>query len=214
MEYCLNITVLSSKNHPIFPILEQWSQINSEKHNISLISSLEEITGGEILFLISFTKIVNSQIREKFKKCLVIHASDLPEGRGWSPHIWEILKGKNKITLTLFEAVDNVDAGDVWKKSSFELEGHELYQEINQKLFKSELELMDYAVKNFLTISPNPQTKSNSEYYPKRNPEDSEINPEKSIAEQFDLMRICDDERFPCFFNFRNHRYKISLSKI
>jgi methionyl-tRNA formyltransferase len=210
----LNITVLSSKNHPIYPILEKWCRKNSEKHNFSLISSLEEVSKGDILFLISFTKIVKNEIREKFKKTLVIHASDLPNGKGWSPHIWEILKGKNKITLTLFEAVNDVDAGDIWKKLVFSLKGHELYKEINEKLFLSELELMDYAINNFDSITPTPQPNISSEYLQKRNPEDSEINPQKSIADQFDLIRICDDERYPCFFNFRNHKYKLTLSKI
>ena len=69
-----------------------------------------------VFFLISFLHIVKKEIRHRFKHTLVIHASDLPVGKGWSPHIWEILKGNNKITVSLLEAEDKVDSGNIWKK--------------------------------------------------------------------------------------------------
>ena len=34
----------------------------------------------------------------------------------------------------------------------------------------------------------------------KRTPADSEIDPGKSILEQFNLLRIVDSERYPAFF--------------
>ena len=45
------------------------------------------------------------------KNNLVIHASDLPQGKGWSPMPWQIAEGRNDIVFTLFEAVAGVDAG-------------------------------------------------------------------------------------------------------
>lgn len=210
----MNITILCSTiEHPVYPYLQEWSKKNVNENNITLTTKIEEVKKGGILFLISFTKIVNKGIRDRFKHALVIHASDLPEGKGWSPYIWQILEGKNKIAVTLFEAIDKVDAGDIWKKEYFSLDGHELYDEINQKLFEVELKLMDFAIDNADTIKPRPQPEFDSPHYPKRTPDDSEIDPNKTISEQFDLMRVCDEKRFPCFFNFRNHRYKIKLSK-
>ncbi len=210
----LNITILTSKNHPIYPFLEKWVSKKSSRYNVSLVSTLKKVKTGDILFLISFTKIVKSDVRKKFKKSLVIHASNLPKGKGWSPHIWQILEGKKKIVVTLFEAVDKVDAGDIWKKSSFKIENHELYDEINEKLFRVELELMDFALKNFTTIKPKPQKKGKFSYYKKRSPEDSEINPKRSIGSQFDLIRVSDPTRFPCFLYFRNRKYKFNIEKI
>ena len=210
----MNITILTSKEHPIYPFLEKWSRKKLKKHNISLISTLKKVKGGDILFLISFTRIVKSDIRNNFKKALVIHASDLPKGKGWSPHVWQILEGKKKIIVTLFEAVDNVDAGDIWEKRSFNVENHELYDEINEKLFKTELELMDFAIKNFTRINPIPQKNKKFPYYKKRSPSDSQINPKRTIASQFDLLRISDPNRFPCFFYLRNKKYKISIEKM
>ena len=47
---------------------------------------------------------------------LVLHASDLPDGRGWSPHVWDVISGKSSLTLSLINAEDSVDTGHIWKK--------------------------------------------------------------------------------------------------
>jgi len=72
---------------------------------------------------------------------------------------------------------------------------------------------MDYAVENFETIQPRPQDDVTPTYYGKRTPKDSMIDPLQSIAEQFDLLRVADYERFPAFFDFRGKRYEINLKK-
>ena len=210
----MKITILfSSKEHPVYKHLNDWKKKHSTVHNISLLTNLDDVQSGDILFIISFTRIVESKVRKRFKHAVVIHASDLPKGRGWSPHICQILEGHNKIPVTLFEAVDEVDAGNIWTKISVEFEGHELYEEINEKLFKTELQLMDYAIENYDKIVPTPQPKTGNSYFKKRNPEDSKLDPDKTISEQFNLMRIADTKRFPCYFDLRGHRYKLILSK-
>tara|TARA_B100000378_G_scaffold230098_1_gene194908 strand:+ start:862 stop:1494 length:633 start_codon:yes stop_codon:yes gene_type:complete len=209
----MKISILcSSKTHPIYPSLKKWIK-KQRTHNIKLLTDITKIRSGDILFLISFDKIVKSEIRSKFKKTLVIHASDLPAGRGWSPHIWQILDGKNKITVTLFEATDKIDSGNVCKKISFNLEGHELFDEINSKLFSTELKLMNFTIKNFKKLPSIPQSNTKTSVYPKRNPDDSELDPQKTIAEQFNLIRIADENRYPCFFYFKGQRYKLSIRK-
>ena len=210
----MDITILcSDKKHKIFPYLEKWVKKNTKNHNISLITKSKDITQGDILFLISCTEIINNQIRKKFKQTLVIHESDLPKGRGWSPLVWQIINGSNTIPVTLLDAADRVDSGDIWKKEFVKLEGHEVADEINAKVFPIKLKLMDFAIKNMDSIKKIPQEGEPS-YFPRRKPEDNELDVNKTIKEQFDLMRTADNERYPCFFNFKGHSYKITLSKI
>jgi len=45
-------------------------------------------------------------------------------------------------------------------------------------------------------------------------PVDSKIDVNKSISEQFNLLRMTDNERYPCYFDYKGHRYKITLKKI
>ena len=45
---------------------------------------------------------------------MVLHVSDLPRGRGWSPYIWELINGATFIKVSLIEAKEEVDAGQIW----------------------------------------------------------------------------------------------------
>ncbi len=211
----MKATILcSSINHPINPWLKKWITINSYAHDISLVRNKRELKNGDILFLVSCHEIVTKKDRDNFKATLVLHASDLPNGRGWNPHIWEIINGKEIITVTLLEAEDYVDSGKIWKKININITSDALYDEINDKLFATELKLMSFALENFGHITPTEQSKeTNNNHYRLRNPDDSRIDPKKTIEEQFNLIRVCDPNRFPAFFKLNGHTYKLKVEK-
>ena len=201
--------------HPVNDYLYAWIKKNNSKHEIELVRQKKDLSGGDILFLISCTEIINSQDRMAYINCLVIHASDLPKGRGWSPHIWSILEGKEELTLTLLEANNKVDSGKIWKKLNFQVPKHALWNEINAQLFEKEIELIDFAVGNFKSVSAKSQAPDiEPTYYPKRTPNDSEIDPYKSIESQFDKIRVCDPDRFPAYIELYGERYKLILEKV
>lgn len=212
----MKVTIIcSDKQHPVYAYLETWSLENKKSHQINLYESIKQIQiGGDILFLISCSEIVRSNIRDLFEYTLVLHASDLPEGRGWSPHIWDVVNGKNEITLSLLSAEDGVDTGAIWQKVKIPLDGTELYNEINHKLFQAELELMSWSLNCINSAKATPQIEANTEYYRKRTPIDSEIDANKSIAEQFNLLRVSDPNRFPAYTYIYGQKYKIALEKL
>ena len=212
----MKITLLcSDEEHPINAWLEQWIQRHSGVHEISLVRHKEELRGGDILFLISCAQIIGAEERALYNADLVLHASDLPQGRGWSPHIWRIIEGADEITLSLLEAEDQVDSGRIWQQVCVPVVPHALWDEINADLFAAEIELLDYAIQHFSSIEPQEQDISiEPTYYPRRTPADSRIDPEKSIVSQFNQMRVCDPTRFPAYFDLHGHRYKITLEKI
>jgi methionyl-tRNA formyltransferase len=200
--------------HPVVPRLRQWlGEMNTLHHDVQLCFDKGDLTAGDILFLVSCSQIIGHFERRMFRASLVLHASDLPEGRGWSPHVWSVLKGADRIVVCLAEATNPVDTGAVWLKTEFRLEGHELLTEINDKLFSSELALMTQAVRDFGAIMPVLQTGEPGPYMRKRTPEDSRLDVERSIAAQFDLLRVVDNERFPAFFEHRGHRYILRIEK-
>jgi methionyl-tRNA formyltransferase len=182
--------------------------------SIQIALSTSEAEGGDYLFLVSCKQIVSARVRSRYRHALVIHASDLPRGRGWSPIAWTILAGEHRVTVSLLEADDKVDSGAIWAQRQFELDGHELLPEINRRLFDIEFELIEYAIDHGGAITPKAQTTEGVSYYARRTPSDSRLDPQKSIAEQFDLIRICDENRYPAFFDHRGHRYELRLSKV
>ena len=184
-------------------------------HSISVIRSQKQITEGDLLFLVSCSELVDLRATERFKHALVLHASDLPKGRGWSPHIWELLGGADCITLSLLDVAAAIDSGDIYKKVKVDIPRSALWDEINDLIFVAEIQLIEFAIQNVGKLKKYPQN-SNLEatYYPRRSPKDSEIDPNKSISEQFDLIRVCDPNRFPAHFHHRDVAYKIILEKL
>jgi methionyl-tRNA formyltransferase len=205
----------SDENHPVNSYLKKWIEENNSTHYIELIRKKSELSGGDILFLISCWEIVDASDRSDYLACLVLHASDLPKGRGWSPHVWEILNGAEEITLSLLEAVDKVDSGRIWQKIQIPIPRHALWDEINASLFEAEIALIDHAVRNFGQLIPKIQDPNiEPNYYPQRKPSHSRIDPTLSIASLFNQLRVCDPHRFPAFFELEGCRYKIILEKL
>ena len=132
----MNITVIcGSENHPVVEYLLNWIEsVQNDNHSVRLVFDASDLTTGDLLFAVSYDKKIDAATRSLFNSCLVLHASDLPKGRGWSPHIWSVINGANQITVCLFEAEDKIDSGKIWRKSSFHLDGTELLPEINSKL--------------------------------------------------------------------------------
>lgn len=201
-------------NHPVVNSLQRWAaEMTISGHSVSLLYDKADLQGGDVLFLVSCSQLIKGEERNKYKATLVLHASDLPKGRGWSPYIWAVLKGDNQITVSLLEASEPVDSGAIWLKTKFELEGHELLPEINAKLFEAELYLMSQAIDQFEAIKPIQQTGDPGAYMPKRSPADSRLDTNKTIAEQFNLLRVVDSKRYPAFFDYRGKRYVIRIEK-
>lgn len=211
----MNITLLCSDvAHPVMPWLQRWAKKMEKKHTVSILNSRNQLAGGDFLFLVSCSEMISSVYRSLYRHTLVLHASDLPHGRGWSPHVWELVGGANHLTLSLLEAEDKVDSGRIWLKKRIQVSPDALWYEVNELLFKAEIQLIEEAVENYEDIEPTVQPSSEGgSYYRRRTPEDSEIDASLSLSEQFDLIRMCDPDRYPATFRLRGKKYRLKLEK-
>ena len=201
----MNFLLCTDRKHPCWPHLEKFA----DTWGFVLTSTVDALAGGENLFLVSCTQFVDRGIRNRFKHVFVLHESDLPKGRGWSPLAWQILEGKNRIPVTLIEAADEIDAGKIIATATIELDGTELAPEIARKAAEAKIGLIKAAL--CYELHPRDQV-GDATFYPRRRPEDSRLDPHKTIAEQFDLLRICEP-RFPAFFDYRGCRYTVEVRK-
>ena len=205
----------SSENHPINPWLVTWAGERARDHEVRILRRKDQLKPGKILFLISCIEMIPAELRALYGHCVVLHASDLPRGRGWSPHVWAILEGATTITVSAITADDRIDSGDIWAKKRFYVAPNELYDEINDSLFETEVTLLDQVIGMVENgDAPHPQPDEEATYYPRRTPWDSELNPNLSIAEQFDKIRISDPDRYPAFFELHGAVFSISLRKV
>lgn len=207
--------ICSDLNHPVMPHLLKWQQKWHGRHDVQIASRIETVDQADITYLVSCSQIITADARLRLGAVMVLHASDLPKGRGWSPHVWDIIGGAETLTLSLIEAVDPVDSGGIWVQDRIPVPRDALYDEINALLFEAELKLMDMGLGLLASGAlPRAQPVIESTWHPKRKPEDSELDPTESIEAQFDLIRVCDPDRYPAFFTLRGQRYAIELRKL
>lgn len=205
--------VCDNKDSWIIPYAKKLNQkLNKMNHKSSLMYNYEDIRSGDLAFFLSCEKIVSEKKLLLNKKNLVVHESSLPKGKGWSPVTWQILEGFNSIPITLFEANSEVDSGDIYLQDFIELQGHELISEIKHLQGKHTIDL----ILKFIDLYPNVYGKKqigHSTYYPKRSDIDSELDINKSILEQFNLLRVVDNRRYPAYFIINGFKYKIAIEK-
>jgi methionyl-tRNA formyltransferase len=199
--------------HPVNARLIEWAQASSGTATVEVLRDYLNLRGGDFLFLVSCQQIVPKPVRDIYRHTLVLHASALPKGRGMSPHVWQILDGADLVTVTLLNAEDALDSGDIWEQVEVHFDGTELYDEINQKIFGAELRLMTWALGHCDSATPRKQ-QGEASTYRRRTPADSSIDPQKPLAESFNLLRVADPQRYPAFFDYRGKRYRIRIDKM
>lgn len=209
-----NITILTDKTSWMnkFNLILK-TELERLGHKVVLIDSKNNLIKGDIAFFLSCFEIVSDEYLKLNKNNIVVHASDLPEGKGWSPTSWQILEGKNEIPVTLFEATNSVDAGDYYIKDKLILNGTELIEEWQEKLGLKIVEMALKYVINYTELLPVKQIGTES-FYKKRRPEDSKLDIDKTIREQFNLLRIVDNEKYPAYFSINGQDYKISINPL
>lgn len=178
-----------------------------------LCREFDDIQQMDVSFFLSCHHIVSAEVLARSRRNLVVHASPLPAGRGMSPLTWQVLEGKNEIPLCLLEAAEEVDSGNIIYQEQLVLAGHELIDEMRRELGRMSLALCN----RFLQESEPPQGEPQQglgSRYPRRTPTDSKLDTDKGIGEQFELLRVVDNQRYPAWFEHRGQCYRLTIEKI
>lgn len=205
--------IVDNENSWMNPYAKEFTKSLQEKgHKVIFHNTHDGFENGDIAVFLSCEKIISKETMKLNKHNLVVHESDLPQGKGWSPVTWQVIEGKDRIPITLFEAVEKVDAGSVYSKDFISLEGHELIDEIRKKQAEKTFELVSKFIEVYPNIEGKPQQGEES-FYKKRTPKDSELDINKSIKEQFNLLRVVDNKRYPAFFYHKGHKYVLTIKE-
>ena len=197
------ITFLLDKNN--LWIERQLNKYNfklKHKYKFKISKNYKKVKKQDIVFPLSYTKILPKQFLKINKLVLITHCSKLPKDRGFAPVQYQILKNRNKIFLSLIKATNKVDVGPIYIQKYFQLDGTELNSEIRYKQGLAILKI----IKSFLIRYPKVNFKKQlgkSNFNKRRYPKDSELNIDKTIKKQFNHLRINDNEFYPSFFYYK-----------
>lgn len=209
-----NVSVVVDNDSWVLPLAEDLvRQIEESGDRAVLSRAYEEVLEGGIAFFLGCTGIAHADILARNERNLIVHESALPEGRGFSPLTWQVLEGRDRIPVCLLEAAAGADEGAVIYRDELAFVGHELCPELRAAQGSKTVELCLRYLSESQPPSGQPQ-EGEASYFRRRRPEDSELDPEKTIAEQFDLLRVCDNERYPAFFRFQGRTYVLKIAKV
>ena len=206
------VEVLCDSSSWILKYINNFFEDIGTEYSVKLIHNYTDISEGVILFILSYSKIIPKSLINTCKHALVVHESDLPSGKGWSPLTWQILEGKNMIPITLFEADEGVDSGHIYLKDTMKFAGHELVSDLRKTQASFTFMLCKKFLSNYESIVKNkaPQRGVVS-YYAKRTPIDSKLDFNKTINEQFNLLRVVDNDNYPAFFEHQGKKYILKI---
>lgn len=180
--------------------------------NSEFFRNADQVMEGGVAFFLSCQRIVPPETLARNRHNIVVHASALPQGRGWSPMVYQILEGKNRIPISMIFADKEVDSGDIVMTDELVLNGHELNRETRSLLGAKIVEMcLAYLALPEPPVG-KPQEGEPTRYH-KRTAADSELDPDKSIREQFNLLRVVDNERYPAFFIHGGNKYVLRIEQ-
>ena len=187
--------------------------LEKDRFDVFFTNTHEQVPNSNIVFYLSYSSLVPQRILNISHSNVVVHASDLPRGKGWSPWVWEmVLQGSNELTLTLFELTRELDAGPFYAKEKLQFEGHELLDEIRFYLAHKIISMCYRYARGEYGFNPVEQS-GESSYYRKRTPADNEIDINTTLKSNFNLFRLADNESYPVFFRYKNYIYSLKIQK-
>ncbi len=217
----LTVTVLVDNPSWIQSWAEMFiAEMIESGHDAALATCAEMIEPGDICFMLGCTQLLDTQFLLLNQHNLVVHESELPQGRGFAPMTWQILEGKNSIPICLLEAEIEADAGVVYYRDTIELQGTELSHQWRGLQGVKTLELCRRFIDDYLraqesghSLQGTPQ-EGRASHYSKRRPSDSELCIDDSIRTLFPLLRVVDNKNYPAFFRHQGEVYKIEISRL
>jgi UDP-2,4-diacetamido-2,4,6-trideoxy-beta-L-altropyranose hydrolase len=193
-------------------LMAEWV---ADGHSVTWHHDVSDIGDADLCFLLSYSKIVRPEVLARLGRALVVHASPLPRGRGMSPLTWLLLQDERRIPVNLIAAEAELDTGDVFDAIDLTLTGTELVHEWRTMVADATHALCRRFVREW-PASGSMSTAQQGEptYFSRRRPGDSRLDPNATLASQFDLLRVSDPQAYPAWCELRGRRFHVRVSAV
>ncbi len=215
----LKLVILTSKDSWLYKKRKKFitNKLKKFSSKIKIITNHKNLKKSyQCLLILSYFKIIPKRYLNLSNYNLVVHESDLPKGRGFSPLFWQILNGKKVITSTILEANEKMDEGNYYFKKKFYYPPYFFFSEIKQMQLENAIILIKKVISKILNGKkiPTYKQKGRPTYFRRRVKEDSEINKNLSLKKQINLLRIIDNENWPGFIKNEGKKIYLYIKKI
>ena len=164
---------------------------------------------ADIAVVAAYGLILPKKVIEAFDKgCVNVHASLLPRWRGAAPIQRCIEYGDNKSGITIMKVVEELDAGDMYKKEEIEITPSTTGGKLHDELAILGANLMSEVLADFDNINPQKQDSSQVTYAAKLDKGECKIN--FNLSAELLERKIRAFNPFPAmYFEYQGERFKV-----
>jgi methionyl-tRNA formyltransferase len=169
---------------------DKWLWVETAEELVAVASE----HSPRYIFFLHWNWHVPKQIWSKIE-CVSFHMTDLPFGRGGSPLQNLIIRGITETQISAIQLIDEIDAGPVYIKKIFSLEGRA------EDIYIRAGSICVDIIKWLIETNPEaiPQT-GEPVYFDRRQPEQSLFPSIGDISHIYDHIRMLDAPGYPLSF--------------
>ena len=183
-----------------------------KKYKFKIFYDYRKIKNYDLVFILGYTKILKAGFLKKNKLNLVIHESDLPKGKGFSPIQNQIKDGKTKIKINLLKAEKKPDSGAIYESLWINIPKYKIYDEIRSLQVAATKKLLLRFLKKY-PFNKSRKQKGKSTFYKKLTHKDDKISVNKTIYQLFDHLRVSNHKQYPNYFFMHGKKYYLKIYK-
>ena len=205
----LKIGVVGSRSICFTEVLDDYKI----PYNKIKVAEIDE--SYDLIFESGLYRVIPDFILSKPKIGVIgTHETPLPEGQGFAPIQWSVLNKREHLVVSLYKLDLGVDTGKIINQVNKSIDILDTIETLNVKRKEGIKEcfriFLDELLQGFIVLRE--QTGKPS-YSPKRTPESCELDPEKTLLELWDEIRICHNQDYPAWFSINGKKiilkYKI-----
>ncbi|GHC32964.1 bifunctional polymyxin resistance protein ArnA [Kushneria pakistanensis] len=136
-----------------------------------------------------------------------LHGSLLPAYRGRAPINWALVNGEKETGLTLHRMTRQADAGDIFYQKRLAISDADDAATLHQRMVVLAREMLNEALPELINhrLVPVAQDETKASTFPRRTPEDGELDWSRDARSLFNLVRAVT-EPYPGAFTFMGER--------
>ncbi len=197
------LTLAKSRSIPVFIVNPQ--NLQEELQSLQF----------DILLSSGYPFMIPASVFGRAEIAINFHPTLLPKYRGRYLH--PILINNDQETGVTAHLIDaNYDTGPIVKQIKYSVTPFDTVRSLARKNLEAEIELVISVLEDISNSSLHAQIQNDneaSEFFQARTPKDSEIDPNKSLADLFYEIRAYDPELYPAFFYVNGQKVYIQIHR-
>lgn len=220
-----SVHVLMPDNEPHFPAAAQEAirevlgeraiQVSYDQDEIA--NTLLQLN-ADVVISMGWRRIFGATLLSQLQDRLLIniHPAILPQYKGYHTEPYVIINAEKEHGITAHRLTQGLDDGDILHQLKFSISKFSTTASIKAQAHDRMPEFIGELLPLIVTgrVQEIPQDASLTKVVaPKRSPADSEVDPNVSLSDLYNIVRACDYENYPAFFYVDGQKIFISMRR-